>query len=736
MWRDVFAYAINPEIFLDEANLRALLAEAGAVPASGNSPRETVPARLDEDEIRAFAARLDDRLTGTISATRDIDMRSVLRQTMLVQSAPLAATLGAWLQGLSAPGVFEDETHLEILALLADDVGVGSPEASRTDAFRNIARRVGLNQQAGSLRDFVSDRAIRDPMFRLPAIFYALSRRSDAFAPELAGIDFALRVIGLLPPWRTLADGLINEAEIGARDPEWDRLDLAKAQTDALPNGHTPLALSRLIAERHASDPLKAPRVHDGITWALRGLEDWCADLESVACAAVDPRIAMALLVQDRAREAAVYHQGYKLEGKSLATWFKEAVDDPLPLVDVLARSKLVRPTAPDKSALIGALIGASGPMFRIFRPEDVALIRRWIVSLAGEEAADHPEPTDAKRLLEVLAPRTGRIGQGDVSLGRRPADIREAYHLLQGRALPPRTRAFALDYATFWLDASRASVGASARSLPDAWRSGLVRKWLLEEHDKHADEFEEQSDGDMPSREAVIDESLQLAPLTLIDGAWLQGFTDVSLASSRIGFPLFETYWDELGNGQWSINHPKIYREVLAAMQIELAPTGSSAFARDKRLRDGSFRLPVYWLCLGKFPMTLRPEILGMNLAMELSGVGGSYRSAKCFLRHYKFPTLFVDIHNTIDNVSTGHSAWAADAIDAYMMTVSDFADPDIEWERIRTGYESLAPIVKRPGELDFFRKPQAASDPGVGGEPTYHHAPIEAITREARVA
>lgn len=133
--------------------------------------------------------------------------------------------------------------------------------------------------------------------------------------------------------------------------------------------------------------------------------------------------------------------------------------------------------------------------------------------------------------------------------------------------------------------------------------------------------------------------------------------------------------------------------------MGLELAPTGAHEFAEDERLREASFRLPVYWLCLGKLPVTFMPEILGMNLAMELSGVGGSYRSARRFLRHYGFSTAFVDLHNTIDNVSTGHSAWAVDAIDAYMRQVAASKPAELaeHWQRVRVGYESLAPQPDR---------------------------------------
>jgi hypothetical protein len=166
--------------------------------------------------------------------------------------------------------------------------------------------------------------------------------------------------------------------------------------------------------------------------------------------------------------------------------------------------------------------------------------------------------------------------------------------------------------------------------------------------------------------------------------------------------------------------------------MGVELPPTGSPEFAQDQRFKTESFRLPVYWLSLGKFPITFLPEILGMNLAMELSGVGGSYRSARRFLKHHKFSTRFVDIHNTIDNVSTGHSAWAADAIDTFMRSRVSQSDPREHsqvWDRVRLGYESLTPVpAKRNGSLAsrLRRRPNTPAQTGDPSRALLHHTPI----------
>jgi hypothetical protein len=328
--------------------------------------------------------------------------------------------------------------------------------------------------------------------------------------------------------------------------------------------------------------------------------------------------------------------------------------------------------------------------MFRIFSPEDLTVIHRWIDGLPAADAAD----TDVRRgpHYPAAAPRPG--DQETFGTAEAPTGLREAYFRLQGRALSPQTRAYAVDYVQRWLRASRKDIDRDGRSLPAVWPKDGLRSWLLDQHDQHDLAFSESDPGALPSREDVIDSTVQLAPLTLIDGSWLQGFTDVHLASSRIGFPLFEIYWDELGNGQMPLNHPKIYRDGLIQMGVELPPTGSRDFAHDERIREESLRLPVYWLAIGKLPRTFLPEILGLNLAMELSGVGGSYRSSRRFLKHYNFSTRFVDIHNTIDNVSTGHSAWAAEAIDTHLrrLPTSEPERVGAEWERVRVGYASLA--------------------------------------------
>ena len=531
------------------------------------------------------------------------------------------------------------------------------------------------------------DYRVPDFAFYLPAVLLAMSRRPEEFRPEVLGADLCLRTVGL-PPALVLVQGAGVHADWAALDPATERRD-----------GEAPGGIAQC---RAAIESLRREGVKDteegleaGFRWAHRALAEWSDALRRELTAVLDPAHEMAELLKLRAREGAVYHQDFRLAGRTLSSWLAESRTDPRPLMHALATSKLVRPGRSEASALVTGLVSERGPMFRVFAPEDLAVIRRWIDALpAADEPAASASNGSARGRLDV--PATALAVESVDGGEEAPRSLCEAYHRLQTRATSPVLRRWAASYVHGWLARARHGLAADETQLPERWTPEGLRPWLLDQHDRHAQGFEEDMKTPLPSREALIESTVQLAPLTLIDGSWLQGFTDYERASSELGRFLFETYWDELGNGQPRINHPRIYRELLDQMQIDLPPTRSREFAESPLLEDVSFELPVYWLGVGRFPTTFMPEILGLNVAMELSGVGGSYRRARIALKHHGFSTRFVDIHNTIDNVATGHSAWAADAVDTYIANVGHSQGHEAQaqvWDRVRVGFVSLSP-------------------------------------------
>lgn len=676
--RALYAMTLDPEgRFPRDRFVEEIRAELRRLGAPDTEPQGLDELRLgaaawSEHESRRYLALLDD-----CDAPGTAD---VLAERAALACAPLATQTGAWLQWMSAPGNCEDADNLRVLALYASDVGVGRPHASRGSAYVALLQEAGLAGYAVPASRLALDQRIADRDFYLPAVLMAMSRRPEDFRPEILGADACLRVIGLLPALVVAAKGLpcaarwANQLRSANTDPDW-----------------TPVWES-LLAQDQTAD-----RVAAGFRWAWGALRRWSADVYADLCAARDPAYAMAELMSRRAREGAVYHSRFQLGGRSFAELLRNCRRDPDTLLNALAASPLVRPGNSEASPLVNGLVLERGPMFRVFAPEDLSVIRRWINSLpavapgAGPSLyATRPEsyPLPALLLPSAVASSAGDDGT--------PTDLRSAYRMLQHREDTPELRQYAYDYACAWLARARHGLDHEPNQLPGRWTPEGLRPWLLDQHDRHDHAFSSDDDTEIISRQELIDSTVQLAPLTLIDGAWLQGFTDYGHASSEHGYFLFETYFDELGNGVPSLNHPLIYRQVLTEMGVHLPATDSAEFANWPGFKESSLELPVYWLSIGRQPQTFLPEIFGLNLAMELSGVGGSYRRARVDLRHHGFSTRFVDIHNTIDNVSTGHSAWAADAIDAYMsaVLVAQGAGAQTEvWERIRVGFRSLNP-------------------------------------------
>ncbi|MFD3970887.1 iron-containing redox enzyme family protein [Streptomyces cyaneofuscatus] len=699
--RTVYAYATDPEATLPEGRFveevrTVLRRHAMADAPAGDDGSLDALARQAADW---GAAERERYLTLAGDAEGPEGHREVLVRRAVLGCAPLALLSGAWLQWLSDPGNADDPLVLRILALYASDVGAGHPAASRGSACLELLRRLRLAENAAPAARLTGDQRIPDGAFRLPALLLAMSRRPDDFRGEILGADLCLRAVGLLPALELVREVLPTEADWATLDPGRRRegegpspVERCRAAVDALVEGE---------GERGGD------AVRSGFRWMLAGLRDWSDALHAELVAAGDPAFDMAELMRLRSREGAVYHHQFLLEGKPLARWLAECRTDPGPLLDVLARSKLVKPGRSGASSLVRGLVGERGPMFRVFSPEDLTVIRRWIDSLPARpaeapELQKEPEPGPGSKKPSPGATRdpltavAAALRTGARSPGRTPSGLREAYHLLMNRTDTPALRSWAMDYVAGWLARSGHGMDRTAMRLPERWSHEGLRPWLQAQHDQHGAEFEENAAIPLPSKEAVVDDTVQTAPLTLIDGSWLQGFTDYEQASSAIGHSLFETYWDELGNGEPHLNHPLIYRDVLKEMGVELPPTASAAFARWPGFREESLELPVYWLCVGRFPQTFLPEVLGLNLAMELSGVGGTYRRARLALKAYGFSTRFVDIHNTIDNVATGHSAWAADAVDTLLASLPDAPGPGARadvWGRVRVGYRSLNP-------------------------------------------
>ncbi len=136
----------------------------------------------------------------------------------------------------------------------------------------------------------------------------------------------------------------------------------------------------------------------------------------------------------------------------------------------------------------------------------------------------------------------------------------------------------------------------------------------------------------------------------------------------------------------------------------------------------DSAFDLPVYMLLLASFSRQFLPELLGLNMAIEINGLGKGYLQLVDEWRYWGIDTHIARIHIAIDNYASGHTHLAKKTIHLYLdevlQSTGDPALRDRHWRRIHHGFKSL-PLAGTRFKMAlpvsymlrrFFRRPESS--------------------------
>lgn len=617
-------------------------------------------------------------------------------QFVLAQYAPQGLLGGCILQNMAHAANCHEPIAVLAHAMHSWHVADGSPAHNHSMLYRQWLEQCGHALPAIDSSTFSERAGLLASAWDVAAYRLSLSLFPKTHALEILGA--ALFELDLpVPP---IIAALCTNGH--ARDSAYLEACHAPTRKQALANAAQAIGLA--LEQASVSDNNAAARVACGYLVSLHLTQAWQAELERhVRFRLSDSEHAMVELIRRKGRHAVGYHGRLKLGSRA----FDEVVvNDPEQFVRDLARSRWIVPGHPEQSLLLTRLIAFGGPMFRVFSDAEIAVIEAWIAALgatcnersasaaahAGDDGADvaaalpHAEPCgEDERRNSTLRCRFG---------------ARDLYHRLLNLEDYPDTIDDARAFAETWLARAARKLDRASDPLPFRdYSHERLRDWFEERALAQAQSYAGPSEEVAKSREDVIDEATQLCPMIFIDGGWIQRWANAGLVETRIGALLYKIFSDEIGNGDTRLNHPNIYRDLMQQMNVPLPDFRTQEFASSRLFGDLSFEVPAFWLSLSQFPRRFLPETLGLNLAMELSGVGGAYRTARDELRHYGFNTLFVDLHNTIDNVSSGHSAMAMQAIEIYMDEVLCACDREMaamHWRRVWTGFRALS-IPKR---------------------------------------
>jgi hypothetical protein len=637
-------------------------------------------------------------------------------RTILRNHAPIALTDGCWIQFAFCPARSHTETSAALLRAHQIYSGYGNRSNHVASRYLDTLSTLGISMPDVATWAFVSITGIDPRIWRGPAFSLALGEYSVRYLPELLGYNLYKAAYGLSPASETALLALSTPTSINGHlevQRAGDFRDrLVRAALDAIEAYFVECSANSNAQSGHESI---VARMRVGLATGMTLSERW---IETIAALAKDeaftPRGRMLRLVERKGPDAFGYHRHRRLNGQSVDEYLNPAAPRAEALLDALAKTHYVKPGNAAASPFLTHLVQFGGPMFRIFGPDELDIIAQWIDSLLvqphGANASEHTIAANEHDTIvtdeEPGASTTANPDTPAGAIGRIP--LRELYHRLVNLEQHGDALEAAHTFASEWLTRSSVGITRDERKIPFLeYSPALLEQWLIDTHREQVDSYEGEGRAPAPSREQVIRESVQLCPMVLVDGAWLQRFAAVTLNRGHIGSLLYHIYADELGNGSSRENHPNVYRELMVQMGVDLPEFGTKAFTTWEGFDDDSFQVPTFWLAISRFPREFLPELLGVNLAMELSGVGGTYRQGRDTLRAHGFSSAFVDLHNTIDNVSTGHTAMALQAITLYLDEIAargSREDVNSEWMRVWTGYRALKPPTGIRGKAFLF--------------------------------
>ncbi len=573
--RHLYYYLLHVDEYVDALPTAfefatARLASAQHFPAS--SPE--LPGGYDQGDLerrlcelrQVWLGRRDEiaQSIGGISKEQCVDL--------LKEYAPTALLDGCWLQRFSSAATSHTELAAGMLKIYSHEIGDGDHALHHGNAFRDLMQSLGIYMpEVGSFK-FIEQSDIADSAFSYPVFLLSISQFPRSFTPEILGLSLFHYVCGICPLYLALRD------QLEAFGAATRFLDMHRLETSLDGLALTAVCMVRRSMEQTGGDRDHWNRIRRGFIVAHLASQDRIDNGVLFAHSpGKSPHEKMIELIARKSRHAYGYHSHALMDGRSLDDWMNPDQLDPEQFVRAFARSPYIKPGDSAGSLFFRQLIAFRGPMFRIFSPEELRVIARWI-----DDLPQHPEPvisssppppaphspleygsvsTDAASVRP-----TANTLESDSIARYSSKPLGELYYHLLNIEFYPDIRPFAKHFATRWLAEAARGLRRGKQAIPfEPYEHQALDAWLEAQHSRQLGSYHEPTGEPAQSREEVIESTVQSAPMIFIDGARVQNASTASTSHTLVGSKLFHIYADEVGNGDVMLNHPNVYRELLA---------------------------------------------------------------------------------------------------------------------------------------------------------------------------
>lgn len=678
--RELFYRLLDPEGFLDYhqcARDRILRECSGAkAPNLDFSGLFAEPSKLD---------RKDFRLPEFSEPLNQADCRD-----LILQLAPSALLGRCWLRRFSQAG----NSHTELASSLFRVYRAGlNREAQEitVHAFADMLRHYAIDLPPVGSFAFCHYPELSNSAFRYALIRLCLARCAQEFIPELIGFT-AAEVFGL--------SGILDQALIAQFKTLGipDRYLSATSECGIGARSALEDALSQFLKTSPDIEQART-RIECGLRIYLENERNFWIEIEKSRADSPSPSARVLALFRHKAPFGRGLHGKLSIGGRELDEWLDQGLEDGDGFLKALTASEWFDVCDPDQSLFLNRVNAPNGRMDGVFSRQELDCIRAWLRSQKHETALDLRSGPLENRAALGLRPAPAPSQR----LARESArgGVREMYFQLVNAPQYPDILPAAKSYVQRCLRLSR-------------WASALSRNSLLRSFDFDHAEFEHrifhlyrrQVDRYRPAPYKVLKRAhwiwiiRQFAPTVLVDGCWLQSIFDPGMEGGPVARGLWKIYADEIGNGQAELNHPAIYRKLLDSLNIDLPAIHTREFAQHSSLVSGAFDIPVYLLSLAQFPRSFLPELIGVNLAIELSGLGGGYLRLAESLDYWGIDASIVRVHQSADNLAYGHSAIACNVVALYLDSIVTAGGTQLmrkHWARIWNAFISIRILPMR---------------------------------------
>jgi Iron-containing redox enzyme len=596
--------------------------------------------------------------------------------------APVGLADGAWLRGSVLANRVETPLGMASLRQLMLRFGDPSSREAYSLRYASLLRSLGVPPESITRWDFEDSAPCTELSFEHALLGLSLGFFASSFGPEIVGFNLWMVAVGPCPLIETLLPRLRSRQACLRYFDQLERATLLPLARRAF----TDLEADFPGIDDEARIALRQ-RIARGFFAAHRSYRRWHLAMLG-RNVPLYPRDFVLEGVQRKARFAAEHHRDVRLAKLDVQALFLQGRDGHERLLDRLANSPLISPGSPSTSRFLTHTLSIHGPMFDSFTAAEKVDLAEWIAALPANKAA-------ARAAEQTRPPRPEPLPLAGEYTAPHDLDSLRAFSFARYAALSHNDL-----YFCFANSDLHPSIGLFARAFVENVLSKLA---LVFERDPRlgalsppnyseplvAEMVARQHDRNVASRKGPPGERSDPAQdiQSIFDGCWLQGFADVSRAGFEEYGWLFRIYASEHGDGDLAWNHSLIFRKAFAELGSDVMLPKT-----DRRLYDifdigyGSLTTLAVALNTRRF----MPEILGVNLGIEATGVGGAYienwKRAEGSGAEWK--ALAARLHNSIDNYADGHTKWSLAAVQAFMQRVKDGAVGNAElqgqWHRI----------------------------------------------------